>query len=196
MSAGWFVLRFRLSSVTRTPLCTVKVCPFPTDPWAHVCAVCEAPAVEHHHKIPKGMGGSKARDVKENIIMLCHTHHEQAHGIQEERNDGKRLASSGGTNLDGSRNGDGAPFMGGAQEGVAATLVGASSDGEQESRVGQPAGEEPSGYQPSSPSPGALDGTPEPTLDAGRTSREFGPTLPSVRGLRPSVPSGLGATHG
>lgn len=68
-------------SVTRTPLCRVKVCPHPSDPWYHVCAVCEAPAVHHHHNEPKGMGGSKERDVKENIVMLCAIHHMEEHGI-------------------------------------------------------------------------------------------------------------------
>lgn len=86
----------------RTALCTVKVCPHPTDPWFHVCERCGSPAVHHHHRIPKGMGGSKERDVKENIVMLCARHHEEAHGIgastaegeaREEFRDGADLAS-------------------------------------------------------------------------------------------------------
>lgn len=70
-----------MASITSTPLCTVKVCPFPTDPWAHVCEKCESPAVHHHHRIPKGMGGSKERDTKSNIQMLCEPHHREAHGV-------------------------------------------------------------------------------------------------------------------
>lgn len=68
-------------SATHEALCRVKVCPRPSDPWFHECEVCQSPAVHHHHRIPKGMGGSKARDVKENIVMLCARHHEEAHGI-------------------------------------------------------------------------------------------------------------------
>lgn len=66
----------------RTPLCSVDYCPARTDPWWHVCQVCESPEIHHHHIEERGMGGSKSRKYDPaNIIPLCALHHEQAHGI-------------------------------------------------------------------------------------------------------------------
>lgn len=41
------------------------------------------------------MGGSKARDVKENIVMLCPTHHREAHGASTPGPDGAMGTASG-----------------------------------------------------------------------------------------------------
>ena len=43
------------------------------------CAICLRPGIEVHHIWPKGMGGSKERDIPENWISLCHSHHMAAH---------------------------------------------------------------------------------------------------------------------
>lgn len=66
-----------MPSITRTPACPTKWCPQRTSPEFHVCAICEATAVEHHHLQGRGMGGSPARRKDpENVICLCHKHHE------------------------------------------------------------------------------------------------------------------------
>lgn len=66
-----------MTAITRVPLCSVRVCPYPSDEGWHHCIICGANAVEHQHVEPRGMGGSKARDVPENIVMLCHACHEK-----------------------------------------------------------------------------------------------------------------------
>jgi len=42
------------------------------------CEVCAAPAVDIHHIIPRGSGGSKLRDTKENLMALCRSCHHKA----------------------------------------------------------------------------------------------------------------------
>ena len=44
------------------------------------CEICGAVAVDIHHIDPKGMGGSKIKDIPENLIAVCRKHHLQAHG--------------------------------------------------------------------------------------------------------------------
>lgn len=39
------------------------------------CEVCTAPAVDIHHIKARGMGGSKFRDVVENLMALCRRCH-------------------------------------------------------------------------------------------------------------------------
>ena len=43
------------------------------------CEKCGVKAVDIHHIIPKGMGGSKTKDVIENLISLCRDCHNKAH---------------------------------------------------------------------------------------------------------------------
>jgi len=43
------------------------------------CAICLKLGIQVHHIWPKGMGGSKERDVQENWISLCYSHHMAAH---------------------------------------------------------------------------------------------------------------------
>jgi len=63
--------------MTRIPACTVSFCPFPADPDFHAC-FCGSLAIEHHHVISRGLGGSKKRkNDPANVICLCHTHHEE-----------------------------------------------------------------------------------------------------------------------
>ena len=45
------------------------------------CEICWAPSVDVHHIDFKGMGGSKNKDIPENLIALCRRHHDAAHGI-------------------------------------------------------------------------------------------------------------------
>ncbi|KKK74834.1 hypothetical protein LCGC14_2879810, partial [marine sediment metagenome] len=55
----------------------MKWCPRRSDPHGHVCIICGSPATEHHHVDPRGMGGSpQRRDDSANVVLLCHTHHE------------------------------------------------------------------------------------------------------------------------
>ena len=42
------------------------------------CEVCQAPANSVHHIVPRGMGGSKSRDVIENLMALCGKCHHEA----------------------------------------------------------------------------------------------------------------------
>lgn len=52
------------------------------------CEVCGKKAVDIHHIIPRGMGGSKHRDTCENLIALCREHHHMADfgtGLTKER---------------------------------------------------------------------------------------------------------------
>jgi hypothetical protein len=54
---------------------------------ARRCAICggygDWRGIVEHHIQPKGMGGSKARDVPENKIWLCGKCHSEQHGIRE-----------------------------------------------------------------------------------------------------------------
>lgn len=45
------------------------------------CAVCNYPETAIHHINPKGMGGSKIRDIKNNWLSLCDFHHRSAHHL-------------------------------------------------------------------------------------------------------------------
>ena len=40
-------------------------------------------ATQVHHISPKGMGGSKLKDIPENLIALTFKEHEQAHNIRK-----------------------------------------------------------------------------------------------------------------
>lgn len=60
--------------ITREPLCTVAYCPAPSSPDAHVCVVCGAPAVDHHHV--EGRGPKRTQDASR-VILLCRPHHEK-----------------------------------------------------------------------------------------------------------------------
>ena len=63
-------------SVVRVPACPVDFCPFPSEPDFHEC-FCGSRAVEHHHVISRGMGGSKKRrNDPANVVCICHAHHE------------------------------------------------------------------------------------------------------------------------
>ncbi|QDP54428.1 MAG: hypothetical protein GOVbin7581_10 [Prokaryotic dsDNA virus sp.] len=42
------------------------------------CEVCERQAVDIHHIIPRGMGGSKTKDYIENLVALCRECHIRA----------------------------------------------------------------------------------------------------------------------
>lgn len=44
-------------------------------PDNHVCEFCYAPATDIHHIYCKGMGGSKSKDVIENLMALCRSCH-------------------------------------------------------------------------------------------------------------------------
>lgn len=41
------------------------------------CEICGGVAVDIHHIRARGMGGSKKRDVIENLMGLCREHHDQ-----------------------------------------------------------------------------------------------------------------------
>ena len=41
------------------------------------CEVCSQPAVDIHHIDARGMGGSKTKDVIENLMALCRTCHDK-----------------------------------------------------------------------------------------------------------------------
>jgi len=41
------------------------------------CEVCTSPAVDIHHISPRGMGGSKTKDVIENLAGLCRKCHDK-----------------------------------------------------------------------------------------------------------------------
>lgn len=43
------------------------------------CECCGKPAVDIHHLIAKGMGGSKTKDYIENLIAVCRKCHEKCH---------------------------------------------------------------------------------------------------------------------
>lgn len=63
----------------REPLCEIPWCPFPGDPFAHRCVVCQTPNnIDHEHVDPMGMGGSESRKFnKNNVIILCRLCHEK-----------------------------------------------------------------------------------------------------------------------
>ena len=42
------------------------------------CENCKAPAVDIHHLEPRGMGGSRNKDVIENLMALCRSCHIKA----------------------------------------------------------------------------------------------------------------------
>ena len=42
-----------------------------------LCEICGSPAIDIHHIEARGMGGSKTKDVIENLMALCREHHEQ-----------------------------------------------------------------------------------------------------------------------
>jgi len=42
------------------------------------CECCTSPAVDVHHLIPRGMGGSKTKDHIENLMGLCRKCHNKA----------------------------------------------------------------------------------------------------------------------
>ena len=47
------------------------------------CALCgSTEAIEHHHILPKALGGT---DAKENILTLCSTHHVALHKLNDKR---------------------------------------------------------------------------------------------------------------
>ena len=46
------------------------------------CENCGKPCDDIHHIEPKGMGGSKKQDYIENLIALCRSCHNRAHGIE------------------------------------------------------------------------------------------------------------------
>ncbi len=55
-------------TVTRTPLCSVRYCPAPSDPDWHACVHCGSIAIEHHHV----EGRSKTRTLdKTKVVPLC-----------------------------------------------------------------------------------------------------------------------------
>ena len=52
---------------------------FGLTPGDHIpCEVCGRSAVDIHHINPRGMGGSKTKDVIENLQALCREHHNLA----------------------------------------------------------------------------------------------------------------------
>ena len=64
------------TQVTRIPACPVKYCPARKDPDFHKCW-CGRKDIEHHDAGAKGMGGGKDHHKRpENIVALCHGHHE------------------------------------------------------------------------------------------------------------------------
>ena len=49
------------------------------------CELCGSKANDVHHIKSRGMGGSKKRDVIENLMALCRKHHEDYGDIAEDR---------------------------------------------------------------------------------------------------------------
>ena len=47
------------------------------------CKSCGTTAIDIHHIEPKGMGGSKTKDVIENLVALCRECHNKAHDSKE-----------------------------------------------------------------------------------------------------------------
>jgi len=50
------------------------------------CEYCGSPAVDVHHLIPRGMGGSKTKDYIENLMGLCRKCHDRAEAYPEFNN--------------------------------------------------------------------------------------------------------------
>jgi predicted HNH restriction endonuclease len=57
------------------------------------CYICGKTAVDIHHIEPRGMGGSKTKDVIDNLIPLCRSCHEAAHANQLTKDYLKNLVS-------------------------------------------------------------------------------------------------------
>jgi hypothetical protein len=43
---------------------------------------CRSPAVDVHHIVTRGMGGSKKQDVPGNLVAYCRKHHSLTHGMK------------------------------------------------------------------------------------------------------------------
>jgi 5-methylcytosine-specific restriction endonuclease McrA len=57
---------------------------FKFEPGDHIgCEVCDAKAVDIHHIIPRGMGGSNTKDYIENLVSLCRTCHIHAENSKD-----------------------------------------------------------------------------------------------------------------
>ena len=48
-----------------------------------LCEICNSVAVDIHHLIAKGMGGSKTKDYIENLIAVCRDCHNKCHASIE-----------------------------------------------------------------------------------------------------------------
>jgi 5-methylcytosine-specific restriction endonuclease McrA len=46
------------------------------------CEDCGAQAVDVHHIVSRGMGGSRIRDVASNLKALCRVCHDRTHGVK------------------------------------------------------------------------------------------------------------------
>jgi len=55
------------------------------------CEICGKLAVDIHHLIAKGMGGSKTKDYIENLIALCREHHVECHSNKDFNNKAKEI---------------------------------------------------------------------------------------------------------
>lgn len=49
------------------------------------CEICGLRAVDIHHIKARGMGGSKTKDVIENLMALCRAHHDEYGDITDKR---------------------------------------------------------------------------------------------------------------
>jgi len=49
------------------------------------CEICGAKAVDIHHIKSRGMGGTKKKDVIENLMALCRTHHDEYGDVTDKR---------------------------------------------------------------------------------------------------------------
>jgi hypothetical protein len=49
------------------------------------CEICGARAVDIHHIKARGMGGTKKKDVIENLMALCRAHHDEYGDIADKR---------------------------------------------------------------------------------------------------------------
>ena len=58
------------------------------------CEVCKSKAVDIHHLIAKGMGGSKTKDYIENLIAVCRNCHVKCHSSIEFNNKAKEIHKS------------------------------------------------------------------------------------------------------
>lgn len=55
------------------------------------CENCNAPAVDIHHLEPRGLGGSKSKDVIENLMALCRSCHLKAESNKKFNEDLKSI---------------------------------------------------------------------------------------------------------